>query len=144
MEEMILQEFAQCWYKLSKDMKVHLDTQLSPSLTEGQFHVLEFLLQHDKVKPSDFISYLSTTPAAVTTILDRMEKSELISRERDSHDRRIVWIHMSGKGKQEVERGMKIREAFLQDYLSRISSHNQQLLVYLLKKITSEPQTKIV
>jgi DNA-binding MarR family transcriptional regulator len=133
----ITQEFAKLWWKLSKDLHNHMDTELAPSLTVGQLNVLELLLARDRMKPSDFIEFLTTTPAAITTLLDRMEKAELITRERDEKDRRIVWVHVSEKGRSECERGIQIRERFLQSYLSRISSHNQQLLVYLLGKVAN-------
>jgi DNA-binding MarR family transcriptional regulator len=134
---MYSQEFGKLWSKLSKDLKTHMETQLSPTLTEGQLNVLEFLLANEQVKPSDLIQYLSTTPAAITTILDRMEKSELIARVRDMSDRRIVWIHLTDKGRAEGQRGLVIREQFLEAYLNRISTHNQQLLVYLLGKVSN-------
>ncbi|WP_028548606.1 MarR family winged helix-turn-helix transcriptional regulator [Paenibacillus sp. UNC451MF] len=134
---MITQEFAKLWWKLSKDLRSHMETELSPTLTEGQLTVLELLAGHDKMKPSDFIEFLDTTPAAITTLLDRMEKAGLISRERDGKDRRIVWVQVTEKGKEECARGVVIRERFLQNYLSRISAHNQQLLVYLLGKVAN-------
>lgn len=130
-------EFAKLWYKLSQDLKLHMDSRLAPTLTEGQFNVLEFLLSHDQVKPSDLIQHLATTPAAITTLLDRMEKNELITRERDNHDRRIVWLRLTEKGESEGRRGMNIREQFLDDYLGKISAHNQQLLIYLLGKVSN-------
>ncbi len=130
-------EFGKLWLKLSKELKSHMETGLAPSLTEGQLHVLELLSSGDLMKPSDLIEYLATTPAAVTTLLDRMEKNELILRERDEKDRRIVWIHVTDKGKAECERGVRIREELLHSYLNRISAHNQQLLVYLLGKVAN-------
>ncbi|WP_010273707.1 MarR family winged helix-turn-helix transcriptional regulator [Paenibacillus senegalensis] len=130
-------DFAKLWFKLSKDMKTHMEVHLAPSLTEGQLHVLELLSYREKMKPSDFIEYLTTTPAAITTLLDRMEKGGLIVRERDEKDRRIVWVKRTAKGKQECQRGIEIRQQFLDSHLSRISSHNQQLLVYLLGKIAN-------
>ncbi len=135
---MYTNEFARLWFKLSKEMKIHMESQLAPSLTEGQLNVLELLLSHgEKMKPSDLVDVLSTTPAAITTLLDRMEKSELIVRERDEADRRIVWIHVTPKGEAECRRGVEIREKFLASYLDRISTRNQQLLVYLLGKVAS-------
>ncbi|MEK3723686.1 MarR family winged helix-turn-helix transcriptional regulator [Paenibacillus sp. FSL H8-0034] len=134
---MVTQEFAKLWWKLSKDLRTHMDLQLSPTLTEGQLTVLELLIGRDRMKPSDFIEFLATTPAAITTLLDRMEKAELLSRSRDEKDRRIVWVEVTDKGKAECLRGTEIRERFLQQYLSRISSHNQQLLVYLLGKVAN-------
>jgi len=93
------------------------------------------------MKPSDLIPFLATTPAAVTMLLDRMEKNNLIRRDRDDQDRRIVWVSLSDKGRMETERGVAIRNDFMNSVLSNISMHNQQLLVYLLGKMTT-PKTK--
>lgn len=131
-------EFAKLWSKLSKDWKAHMETKLAPGLTEGQLHVLELLLDsEDRKKPSDLIEVLETTPAAVTTLLDRMEKNELIERVRDEKDRRIVWVHVTDKGRAECVRGVRVREEFLNATLNRISAHNQKLLMYLLDKIAN-------
>lgn len=99
-------DFAKCWSRLTKDYKLHMDQELAPSLTEAQLAVLEVLEDHQKMKPSDLIPYLATTPAAVTMLLDRMEKNDLIRRNRDNQDRRIVWISLSEKGRMETERGL--------------------------------------
>ncbi len=131
------QDFAKLWYKVSRDLKVHMEEQLAPSLTESQLVVIEFIMNHEQVKPSDLIEYVATTPAAITTLVDRMVKNGLIERVRDEHDRRIVWLHLTEKGKQEGKRGMEMRQAFLEQSLGRISHHNQQLLVYLLGKIAN-------
>ena len=133
------QEFAKLWFKLSKDMKLFMEGQLAPSLTEGQLYVLEYLLAREdvKMKPSDLVDYLSTTPAAITTLLDRMERANLIVRERDDKDRRIVWVVVTDTGKQECRRGVSLRQQFLDGYLNRISAHNQQVLVYLLGKVAN-------
>lgn len=130
-------EFIKLWYKLSRDMKMFMETHLNPSLTESQLYVLELLQARDRMKPSDFIDFLETTPAAITTLLDRMEKGELITRERDEKDRRIVWIMATEKGQSECERGLELRQQFVDKHLGKISSHNQQLLVYLLGKVAN-------
>ncbi|RKN72388.1 MarR family winged helix-turn-helix transcriptional regulator [Paenibacillus ginsengarvi] len=128
-------QFAKLWSKISKDLKTHMETELAPALTEGQLNVLEVLLTQDQMKPSDLLEHLNTTPAAVTTLLDRMEKNGLIMRQRDDQDRRIVWIIPTEKGKTECARGVDIRNDFIHSQLDRISAHNQQLLLYLLGKV---------
>ncbi|MGN7457676.1 MarR family winged helix-turn-helix transcriptional regulator [Paenibacillus pasadenensis] len=134
---MITEDFARLWIKISKEWKNHLEEQLLPQLTEGQLNVLELLQKHQPMKPSELLQHLQTTPAAITTLLDRMEKGGLIERSRDSSDRRIVWVQMTSHGEHEVKRGVEIREEFLKGALDRISSHNQQLLVYLLGKVAN-------
>jgi DNA-binding MarR family transcriptional regulator len=142
---MYANEFSKLWYKLSQDMRLHMESQLLPSLTEGQLNVLEFLMANPKVKPSDFIEFLATTPAAITTLLDRMEKNEFIVRERDERDRRIVWIRLTALGIAEGKRGSEIREQFLESSLNKLSSHNQKLLLYLLGKISmKEEQSEVI
>lgn len=134
---MYAQEFGKLWSKMSRDLKTHMEAELAPALTEGQLAVLELLVPETRMKPSDFLPHLSTTPAAVTTLLDRMEKAGLIERVRDEKDRRIVWVTATAKGEAECIRGVEARKQFLDSYLNRISSHNQQLLVYLLGKVAN-------
>jgi len=131
-------EFVRLLGKIVKDFQTHMENNLAPSLTTSQLSVLEVMNQqeHHSLKPSDLIPYLSTTPAAVTMLLDRMERSELIRRDRDETDRRIVWVSITEKGKEELERGVSIRDTYINSILDRISTHNQQLLVFLLGKIS--------
>lgn len=132
------EEFARLLGKIVKDFQTHMEDKLAPSLTTSQLSVLEVMNQHElqSLKPSDLIPFLSTTPAAVTMLLDRMERGELIRRDRDETDRRIVWVSITDKGKEELERGVSIRNTYLNGILDRISTHNQQLLIYLLGKIS--------
>lgn len=133
---MVAHEFLRLWSKVTKDLKQHMEDSLAPTLTEGQLNVLNLLIVREApCKPSDLLSQLETTPAAVTTLLDRMEKNGLIERSRDNADRRIVWVAVTPFGREEWERGTEIRDRFLEDYLNRLSSHNQQVLIYLLGKV---------
>jgi len=130
-------DFIRLWHKLSKEMKQHLEEELAPTLTEGQLQVLELLDGDKRMKPSDLVEILETTAAAVTTLLDRMEKGGLVIRERDEKDRRLVWITVTAKGKAERARGIEVRKRYVESHLGNISSHNQQLFVYLLGKIAN-------
>ncbi|WP_068785448.1 MarR family transcriptional regulator [Paenibacillus phocaensis] len=129
-------EFARLLDLIMKDYQDHMEEKLAPTLTTSQLTVLELLEQQGNLKPSDLIPFLSTTPAAVTMLLDRMERGELIRRDRDENDRRNVWVSITDKGQSEVQRGIEVRNAYLSGVLDRISTHNQQLLVFLLGKIS--------
>ncbi|MFD2672985.1 MarR family winged helix-turn-helix transcriptional regulator [Marinicrinis sediminis] len=131
--------FDRLLHKLMREYKQHMEEHLAPQLTAGQFQVMEYMLTNEgPFKPSDMLDYLATTPAAVTTLLDRMERGGLIQRQRDEKDRRIVWIAMTRKGREAGEHGMELKNQFFQTCLDRISSHNQQLLLFLLNKVVHE------
>jgi len=128
-------EFVKIWMKLTKDWNAQLEEALAPQLTAGQLEVLELLQQKEPMKPSELLPYLETTPAAITTLLDRMERAGLVERKRDEQDRRMVWIYRTELGRSEVERGLRIRAEVANRSLERISAHNRQLLVYLIGKV---------
>jgi len=128
-------EFVKIWINLTKEWTARMEEELAPQLTLGQLEVLELLQAHEPMKPSDMLPHLKTTPAAVTTLLDRMERAGLVERRRDEQDRRIVWIHMTDLGRAEVVRGLKVRTEIVHRSLERISAHNQRLLMYLLAKV---------
>ncbi|WP_338026317.1 MULTISPECIES: MarR family transcriptional regulator [Cohnella] len=128
-------EFVRSWTKLTKDWHHQMETELAPHLTAGQLQVLELLQAHEPMKPSELLPHLETTPAAVTTLLDRMERNGLVRRVRDEQDRRIVWVSMTEVGRDEVERGLKVRSEIVDRSLGRLSAHNRQLLVYLIGKV---------
>ncbi|MFC5467690.1 MarR family winged helix-turn-helix transcriptional regulator [Cohnella suwonensis] len=128
-------EFVKSWTKLTKDWNARMEAELAPQLTAGQLEVLELLQAYEPMKPSDLLPHLETTPAAITTLLDRMERAGLVERNRDEGDRRIVWVTMTQLGRSEVERGVSVRSAIVNMSLEQISSHNRQLLVYLISKV---------
>lgn len=134
-------DFVKSWTKLTKDWNTQMEEELAPGLTVGQLEVLELLQANEPMKPSELLPYLETTPAAITTLLDRMERNGLVERNRDESDRRIVWVTMTALGRSEVERGVHVRNAIVGRTLDRVSSHNRQLLVYLFSKVagTREP-----
>jgi MarR family transcriptional regulator, temperature-dependent positive regulator of motility len=128
-------DFVKSWIKLTKDWNTQMEAELAPQLTVGQLEVLELMLVHEPMKPSELLPHLETTPAAVTTLLDRMERGGLVERKRDKHDRRIVWVTMTALGRSEVQRGLDVRSSIANHSLDRLSSHNRQLLVYLMSKV---------
>lgn len=134
-------EFVKSWTKLTKDWNTQMEAGLAPQLTVGQLEVLELMLIHEPMKPSELLPYLETTPAAITTLLDRMERAGLVERKRDEGDRRIVWVSMTELGKSEVQRGVEVRSAIANHSLDRLSSHNRQLLVYLISKVAGTRDT---
>lgn len=131
-------QFGKSMLTLYQSYKAYMEAELAPHLTMGQLTVLEYAMDLQGVKPSEMIEHLHTTPAAVTMLLDRMEKSELIVRKKDEHDRRKVWIHLTEKGRREGLRGIGIRERFFDQTLNHISSHNQKLFLMLLNKMVQE------
>lgn len=135
---MFSDQFAKLCLTLQSDYKSYMDKNLGPDLTEVQLHTLELILSLKQAKPSDLIAHLEISPAAISTLVDRMERNKLLLRKRDEQDRRIIWLQVTDKGKQEYERGSEVRRTFFRERLGALSEHNQKLLCFLMGKIVPD------
>jgi DNA-binding MarR family transcriptional regulator len=82
------------------------DEQLRPfGLTHTQFNVLRILrgAGQDGLCGREIGERMVTKVPDVPRLLDRLEKAELISRERNQDDRRHVTARITAKGKQLLE-----------------------------------------
>nr|WP_299179630.1 MarR family transcriptional regulator [uncultured Neptuniibacter sp.] len=67
-------------------------------LTLPQLMTMQALRLVSPVTTGELAKEVTLTQATVTSILDRLEKKELILRERGKDDKRKVWITLSPKG----------------------------------------------
>lgn len=138
--EVMVEQFIDVWGRLKKGWEQQLEERLAPELTVSQLEVLDVLHSvGEPIKPSQLGVRLDISPAATTTLLDRMERGNLIERRRDEVDKRFVWVYVTAHGDEQRERGRALRNDCYNGALDRISKHNQQVLVFLLNKIISHP-----
>lgn len=69
-------------------------------LTISQFGVLEALLHLGKLQQHTLGEKLLKSGGNITTVIDNLEKRELIERERCKTDRRCIWITLTKDGRQ--------------------------------------------
>ena len=77
-------------------------------------------LLHDGAKPAGAIAKaIGLTPAAVTALIDRMEKRGLLERQRSSEDRRQVHVRLTDRAMKET---MKLYGPIAEDGHSLLSA----------------------
>lgn len=67
-------------------------------LTEGQPKVLEYLNHHNGCSQKDLANHCHIQPATATSLLGHLERSGLIYREANQHDRRITNVFLTEDG----------------------------------------------
>lgn len=70
------------------------------TLTPRNEAVLHYVMSHPSVSPSQISNVFGITRSAVTHILNRLEKDELIERKPSHIDRRVVLIDLGTNGIQ--------------------------------------------
>ena len=73
---------------------------LSSDLTVAQLRVLLLLHTQDQMRMSAIASHLGIALSTATGILDKLVAKELVVREADKEDRRLVICRLSQKGKR--------------------------------------------
>jgi MarR family 2-MHQ and catechol resistance regulon transcriptional repressor len=69
-------------------------------LTESQFGVLEALLHLGPMCLKELAVKILKSPGNLTTVIDNLERRELVERRRRDEDRRVVTVHITGRGER--------------------------------------------
>lgn len=104
-------------------------------ITLPQFYVLDFLISHGHAKMNELARSLSVSTAATTGIVDRLERGGYVAREADSSDRRVIKVSLTGKGRRWMESAMRQRRLNLEEVFGRLSAHEQNDYLRLLKRV---------
>lgn len=106
-------------------------------LTAPQLLVMQEVAKSDGIKPSDVARQVHLSQATVTTILDRLEKGGLVTRERSDLDRRSVEISLTKTGRDQVKAAPELlQEEFLSSF-RQLDDWEQTQLVSSLQRIAS-------
>lgn len=93
-------------YKLSRVMRKvnrYFEGKLSEfGITPSQFYVLSIMVENDGIKFKDLAKSLEMDGSTLTSILDRMERQELVERRDDPEDRRSLLVFLKEKAKQNI------------------------------------------
>ncbi|MBN2144685.1 MAG: MarR family transcriptional regulator [Candidatus Aureabacteria bacterium] len=115
--------------------KKHSNELCRGKITMPQFIILDFLSSRSGAKMRDVATFLEISTAAVTGIVDRLQKSGYLDRLPDSRDRRIIHLKLSRKGNALVEKIHKERRQMLISMFSRISQSEREEYLRILTKI---------
>lgn len=98
------------------------------SITPGGMFVLGSLKRHGTQSMSDIGKCLSMPKPHVTVIVDKLIEEELVERQSDPNDRRIVNILLTEKGFEEFNNIKKDLSENLKIKLSKLSEQEQEIL----------------
>jgi MarR family 2-MHQ and catechol resistance regulon transcriptional repressor len=122
-------------------MKAHqaLERQAKASIEAtglcfSDFRALELLLHKGTVPISMLGEHLSLTSGSLTTMVDRLEKKELLERQFAPDDRRVRLISLTKAGKKLIQRIFKRHCQDMENALSGLNVKERQQLMHLLKQ----------
>jgi MarR family transcriptional regulator, multiple antibiotic resistance protein MarR len=120
-----------------------LDAELEPFGLGGmQFAVLKYLTQGAARTAADLCRLMSYDTGAMTRILDRLEQTGLVRRERCREDRRVVFLRVSAAGRALLPRLMVVGERVLEAHLAGFTHTEIGALKAYLGRMIDNGQTQ--
>lgn len=104
-------------------------------LTAPQLLILQLLNQNDELTPSEIAVHVSLSQATVTTIVDRLEKRDLLRRERGKNDKRKVNLSLTEQGKKILSGAPKpLQESFIRQFQD-LRNWEQDMILSALERV---------
>ena len=104
-------------------------------MTPPQLNALLQLQHHGNLTIGELSEKLYLAFSTATDLINRMERNELVARERDIADRRVVRLRILPKGTQLLDEIIVARCRYLEGILASVSIEDRGLLVNSLRKI---------
>ena len=104
-------------------------------LTVPQIVILQAIHERGEVTTGEISKQVNLSQATVTTILDRLEKRNLVERYRSSVDRRVVHTKLTSEGHSTLKNAPALlHEQFVREF-SDLEPSYQELIVEILGKV---------
>lgn len=108
---------------------------MDPSLTGPQFFILHLLSRKDRWKVTELAEKMCVKPSAITIMIDRLCHNQLVHRERDEKDRRVVFMCLTEQGEKILKEAEEKRNKILLNHLSQLEPEELESFVTLSEKL---------
>lgn len=126
--------------KLSRCMNA-LQSELLPSLqkdfglTESQIGVLEALFHLGPLTQGELCRKILRSGSNVTTVVDNLERTGLVRRERGADDRRVQVVHLTDTGRTLLAQALPAHVARITALMNKLAPEEQRDLGRLCRKL---------
>ncbi len=110
------------------------------NLSVREMHVIEAIAnagQNGGNRSSDIAHSLNISAGTLTTSVKLLEKKGCITRQTDSHDKRIIRLFLTDKGKRANEIHQSFHKKMVDDVIAALSADEANILIKGLKSLES-------
>lgn len=112
-------------------------------LTASQFSTLKVLRIHGALAQRDIAKYILKSGGNITIVVDNLARMGLVVRDRDTEDRRIVYVRLTEAGEELFDRVYPGHLERIREMMGPLTEKECELLQTLLDKLSppadSEP-----
>jgi len=103
--------------------------------TPPQVMGVQTLRENLRLTTGELAKEMALTQATVTSILDRLEKKDLIARERGTDDKRKVWVSLTDDGVELMKGAPTTQQDIFVRHFEDIQNWEQSMVVASLERV---------
>lgn len=120
--------------RLANAMRLELERRLAPfGVTAQQWTVLMLCHNNGSVTPSQLADAIGVDGSAVTRLLDRLEKKDLVRRITNPRDRRSVRVELMDDGRRLAMTLPPVDVEIIEKFMSGLSGREEAQLKLILR-----------
>jgi len=112
-------------------------------LTYAQYQVLKVVQEHEGLTAKEVLVYLDSDKATLSGVLARLEKHQLITREINSTDRRLMHIYLTDKSKEFCSNIRLVENTCASDLTEGIKPKELKVFMDVFNRIIANQINKI-
>ncbi len=120
---------------VSSVIKLRTDALMQGKITFPQHIALEILSVEKSLKMKAVAKALRVSLPAATGLINRLVVMKMVERVYDTNDRRVIYIILTPKGKETLERIRKTRRKAIEEIFGVLSQEERQTYLGILRKI---------
>jgi len=94
-----IERYMEASFTVNKRINATIRENIGSDLTIEQLSILHYIHNHASCTSTELADIFCVGKSAITAIITRLENKGLIERDRDSKDRRLVYLRLTEEGK---------------------------------------------
>ena len=113
-------------------------------LTGPQLVILQEITSSVEMTAGEIATAVSLSQSTVTGILDRLERRQLISRQRSDGDKRRIMVRITDNGKRILEEAPPLMQETFVERFSNLQEWEQSMILSALQRLVSLMDAKTI
>jgi DNA-binding MarR family transcriptional regulator len=106
-------------------------------LTTSQLLVLQHVSQQGRALPSEIAKAVALKQATVTVVVNKLEDAGLVTRRRDTDDRRRVWIELTDAGTTALQNSPDLLQHRFVKGFDSLDGWEQSMIIAALERVSA-------
>lgn len=138
MEEQNIFELIHNMDNFTNKLIIQWNKSFNEDLGVSHVLVLSHLNQNGKSRPSDIAKLLGLTPPTLSYLADKLVAKELAVRMVDEADRRIIYLNITDKGIEVLERAILEGQKLRKNLFQKLTEEDRAQLVNIFEKMNRD------